>query len=70
MNSMVQLLEYVCTIAIKQAQELDAAGKKQEAEMAAKRARNLNIIGLIAGTISAIIFIILMFIIIIVVASS
>ena len=47
-----------------QAQEFDAAGKKQEAEAAAKRARDLNIIGLIIGTISAVIFIIVIFAII------
>ena len=44
---------------------MDAAGKKQEAEAAAKRARVLNIIGLITGTISAVIFILIFAIIII-----
>jgi hypothetical protein len=44
---------------------LDAAGKKQEAEAAATTARNLNIIGLITGTISAVIFITIIFAIII-----
>ena len=48
---------------------MDAAGKKQEAEVAAKRARDLNIIGLITGTISAVIFIIIIFAIIIAVIS-
>ena len=49
---------------------MNAAGKKQEAEAATKIARNLNIVGLITGTISAIIFITLMFVTIIVVAST
>ncbi len=44
---------------------MDAAGKKEEAEAATKTARNLNIIGLITGTISAVIFIVIIFAIII-----
>lgn len=48
---------------------MDAAGKKQGAEAATKRAHDLNIIGLIAGTISAVILIIVIFAIIIAVIS-
>ena len=48
-----------------QAQQLDTAGKKQEAEEKAVMARNLNIIGLVVGGISAVITVILMFAIII-----